>query len=50
MLMEVGQMLSHTFSNVSKIHDPLLIQVQKCNRRKYDIQTKMASYNSGHTG
>ena len=40
-LVEVGQILQHTFSNVSKIHDPSPLQVQKGNRMKYDTQTKM---------
>ena len=47
--MEVGQILGHTFSNVSKIHDPSPLWVQKWNRGKYDTQTKMVSYDLGHT-
>ena len=48
--MQVGQMLWRTFSNVSKIHDPSPLPLPKCNRRKYDTQTKMVSYDSGHSG
>ena len=48
--MEVGQIFGHTFSNVSKNHDPSPLQLQKCNRRKNDMQTKMVSYDSGNTG
>ena len=29
---------------------PHLFGVQKWNRRKHDTQTKMVSYDSGHTG
>ena len=49
MLVEVGQILQHTFSNVSKNHDPSLFQVQKNNRMKYDTQTKMVSYDWART-
>ena len=48
--MEVGQIFGHTFSNVSKNHDPSPLRLQKCNRRKYDTQTKMVSYDLEHTG
>ena len=48
--MEVGQIWGCTFSNVSKIHDPSSLWVQKWNRGKYDTQTKMVSYDSWHTG
>ena len=48
--MKVGQIFGWTFSNVSKIHDPSPLWLKKCNRRKYDTQTKMVSYDSGHTG
>ena len=48
-LVEVGQILRHTFSNVSKNHDPSSLQVQKGNRMKYDTQTKMVSYDLAHT-
>ena len=48
--MEVGQILWSTFSNVSKNHDPSPLWVQKWNRGKYDTQTKMVSYDLGHTG
>ena len=47
--MEVGQILSRTCSNVSKIHDPSPFRAQKWNREKYDTQTKMVSYDWGHT-
>ena len=50
MLMEVGQMLWRTFSNVSKTYDPSPVRVQKCNRRKYDTQTKLVSYDTAHIG
>ena len=42
--MEVGQIFSNTFSNVSKNHDPSPLQVQKHNRVKYDSHTKWVSY------
>ena len=48
--MQVGQILRPKFSNVSKIHDPSPLQVQNRNRQKYDTQTKMVSYDWGHTG
>ena len=38
--MEVGQILGHTFSNVSKIHDPSPLLSAKWNRGKYDTQTE----------
>ena len=48
-LVEVGQLIPYTFSNVSKNHDPSPLRVQKSNRMKYDTQTKMVSYASAHT-
>ena len=48
-LVEVGQLIRDTFANVSKIHDPSLLQVQKTNKMKYDTQTKMVSYDLAHT-
>ena len=48
-LVEVGQLIPDTFANVSKIHDPSSLQVQKTNRMKYDTQTKMVSYDLAHT-
>ena len=48
-LVEVGRILRHTFSNVSKNHDPSSLRVQKSNGMKYDTQTKMVSYDSAHT-
>ena len=48
--MEVGQIWGCTFSNVSKIHDLSPLWVQNSNRRKCDTQTKMISYDLGHTG
>ena len=48
-LVEVGRILQHTFSNVSKNHDPSSLQVQKSNRMKYDTQIKMVSYDLAHT-
>ena len=48
-LVEVGQLIPDTFANVSKIHDPSSLQVQKTNKMKYDTQTKMVSYDSAHT-
>ena len=48
-LMEVGQIAPDTFPNVAKNHDPSPLGVQKSNRMKYDTQTKMVSYDSGHT-
>ena len=47
-LMELGQIFRNTFSNVSKKHDPSPLQVQKSDKMKYDTQTKMVSYDSGH--
>ena len=49
MLAEVGPILQHTFSNVSKTHDPSSLRVQKSKRMKYDSQTKMVSYDLAHT-
>ena len=48
-LVEVGQLISDTFANVSKIHDSSSLQVQKTNKMKYDTQTKMVSYDLAHT-
>ena len=48
-LVEVGQLIPDTFANVSKIHDPSSLQVQKNNKMKYDTQTKMVSYDSAHS-
>ena len=48
-LVEVGRILRHTFSNVSKNHDPSSLRVQKNNRMKYDTQTKMVSCDWAHT-
>ena len=48
-LVEVGQLIPDTFANVSKIHDPSLLQVQKTNKMKYDTQTKIVSYDLAHT-
>ena len=48
-LVEVGQLIPDTFANVSKIHDPSSLQVQKTNKMKYDTQTKMVSYDLAHT-
>ena len=48
-LVEVGQLISDTFANVPKIHDPSSLQVQKTNKMKYDTQTKMVSYDLAHT-
>ena len=48
--MEVGQIFGCTFSNVSKINDFSPLQLQKCNRRKYDTQTKMVSCDLGILG
>ena len=48
-LVQVGQILQHTFSNMSKNHDPSSLPVQKNNRMKYDTQAKMVSYDSAHT-
>ena len=48
-LVEVGQLIPDTFVNVSKIHDPSSLQVQKTNKMKYDTQTKMVSYDLAHT-
>ena len=48
-LEEEGQILRHTFSNVSKNHDPSSLQVQKSNRMKYDTQIQMVSYDLAHT-
>ena len=39
-LMEIGQVVWYTFSNVSKNYDPSPFWVQKSNRRKNDTQTK----------
>ena len=38
-----------SIANVSKIHDPSSLQVQKNNKMKYDTQTKMVSYDLAHT-
>ena len=48
-LVEVGHLILDTFANVSKIHDPSSLQVQKTNKMKYDTQTKMVSYDLAHT-
>ena len=48
--MEVGQIFGCTFSKVSKINDLSPLQLQKWNRRKYDTQTKMVSYDLRNTG
>ena len=48
-LVEVGQLIPDMFANVSKIHDPSSLQVQKPNKMKYDTQTKMVSYDLAHT-
>ena len=48
-LVEVGRILWHTFSNVSKNHDPSSVWVQKSNRMKYDTQIKMVPYDLAHT-
>ena len=48
-LVEVGQLIPDMFVNVSKIHDPSSLQVQKTNKMKYDTQTKMVSYDLAHT-
>ena len=48
-LVEVGQLIPDTFSNVPKNHDPSSLRVQKSNRMKYDTQTKMVSYDLAHT-
>ena len=48
--MEVGQIAPDIFPNVAKNHDPSPLRVQKSNGMKYDTQTKMVSYDSGHTG
>ena len=48
-LVEVGQLIPDMFANVSKIHDPSSLQVQKTNKMKYDTQTKMVSYDLAHT-
>ena len=48
-LVEVGQLILDMFANVSKIHDPSSLQVQKTNKMKYDTQTKMVSYDLAHT-
>ena len=48
-LVEVGQLITDTFANVSKIHDPSSLQVQKTNKMKYDTQTKIVSYDLAHT-
>ena len=48
-LVEVGQLIPYTFANVSKIHDPSSLRVQKTNKMKYDTQTKMVSYNLAYT-
>ena len=48
-MVEVGQLIPDTFANVSKIHDPSSLQVQKTNKMKYDTQTKMVSYDLAHT-
>ena len=34
-LVEVGQLIPYMFANVSKIHDPSSLQVQKTNKMKY---------------
>ena len=47
-LVEVGQLIAYMFANVSKIHDPSSLQVQKTNRMKYDTKTKMVSYDLAH--
>ena len=39
-LVEVGQLIPDMFANVSKIHDPSSLQVQKTNKMKYDTQPK----------
>ena len=48
-LVEVVRIFRHTFSNVSKNHDPSSLRVQKTNRMKYDTKTKMVSYDWAHT-
>ena len=41
--------IPYTFANVSKIHDPSSLRVQKTNKMKYDTQTKLVSYDLAHT-